>query len=363
MSADRDDNRVVLHVVSYDIARGAELYAQALVEALNARGAHRHVLGTLFSGEEANLDPEVALDVPRGWLRRAGLDPRVVLRLRRVLAEIEPAVVVAHGGEPAKYAAMCASKVPYVYLLIGSSHPLLRNPIRRAMRKLYVDRAAALVAVSKSLAVELRRELGDESGRLHVIPNGRDPGLYRPRGNATRPVPRLIFVGHLDDQKRPLLFLDVLRQVAARGIEVAGTIVGSGPLLETVSAEAEGLGVDVLGPRDDVPDLLADSDLLVLTSRPPEGMPGVLIEAGLTAIPVVATDVPGADEIVVDGVTGMVVGVDDVNGLVEAVASLATDPPLRLEMGKAARDRCVERFSIEASARHWDDVLSGIVDE
>ena len=56
-----------------------------------------------------------------------------------------------------------------------------------------------------------------------------------------------------------------------------------------------------------------------------EGMPGVLIEAGLSAVPVVATAVPGVEAIVVDGETGFVVDVDDFDAMVAAVASLLTD--------------------------------------
>lgn len=357
-----DDKRTVLHVVSYDIARGAERYAQALIHALNSRSSFRHVLATMFEAETKGLDPEICLDVPRGTMRRAGLDPRVVFRLQRALTRMEPAALVAHGGEPAKYAALSRTNVPYAYLLIGSSHPLLRNPVRRAVRKMYLDRAAALVAVSNRLAAEVSGELGHANGRLHVIPNGRDPALYRPRDNAVRPVPRVLFIGHLDEQKRPLLFLDVMRQILDEGIGATAAIVGSGPLLDDVTLDANMVGVEVLGPRDDVPDLLSDSDLLVLTSQPPEGMPGVLIEAGLTGIPVVATDVPGADEIVDDGVTGMLVGVDDVAGLVDAVSSLLRDPQRRLQMGQAARARCLDEFSIDASADRWDEVLTGIAE-
>ena len=96
---------VVLHVLPYDLARGAQRYARALVDALNAEGESHQIL-TLFRADPVLLRPDVELDVPRGLFRRLGLDPRVVRRLRSEVKRISPAVVVAHGGESAKYAAI-----------------------------------------------------------------------------------------------------------------------------------------------------------------------------------------------------------------------------------------------------------------
>jgi glycosyltransferase involved in cell wall biosynthesis len=115
-----------------------------------------------------------------------------------------------------------------------------------------------------------------------------------------------------------------------------------------------------LGRRNDVPALLQDSDIYVLTSRS-EGMAGVLVEAAMAGLPIVTTDVEGAEEVVEDGVSGLIVGVDDRDGLVDAVARLAADSELRRRMGAAARERAVERFSIEALAGQWINVLDRIV--
>src|SRR5207249_2098882 len=102
-------------------------------------------------------------------------------------------------------------------------------------------------------------------------------------------------------------------------------------------------------------ELLAGIDVMLFPSVPEgEGMPGVLIEAGLAGVPVVATDVPGASTVIDDGVTGVVVGVDDFTGMVEAAADLVRDPSRRREMGTAARERCAARFSMDASARRWE---------
>jgi glycosyltransferase involved in cell wall biosynthesis len=101
---------------------------------------------------------------------------------------------------------------------------------------------------------------------------------------------------------------------------------------------------------------------MVFPSRPAgEGMPGVLIEAGLSGVPVVATDVPGVRTIVVDGETGLIVPERDGAGLTTAVARLLDDDALRLRLGTTARQRCVEQFSIESVCRIWSGLIEPLL--
>jgi glycosyltransferase involved in cell wall biosynthesis len=127
-----------------------------------------------------------------------------------------------------------------------------------------------------------------------------------------------------------------------------------------VEQRARSVGVEVLGARDDVPALLGDADLLVATSRPPEGLPGVLIEAGLSGVAAVTTDVPGARDVVEDGVTGLVVPVEEQARLVDSVGLLLEDPDRRKAMGRAARERCLELFTLDATTDEWDEVIRGM---
>jgi glycosyltransferase involved in cell wall biosynthesis len=108
--------------------------------------------------------------------------------------------------------------------------------------------------------------------------------------------------------------------------------------------------------------ILRGADVFVFSSLPTgEGMPGVLIEAGLSGLPVVASAVPGVRTIVEDAVTGFVVDADDGAAMVQSVARLLDDPELRHRMGGAARRRCVERFSLDAVAACWWGFLEPLV--
>jgi glycosyltransferase involved in cell wall biosynthesis len=90
-------------------------------------------------------------------------------------------------------------------------------------------------------------------------------------------------------------------------------------------------------------------------------MPGVLIEAALSGVPVVATAVPGVRTIVEDGETGVIVPIDDFDTLVDATAAMIRDPDRRAAMAHAARRRAEEQFSMRAVGRRWLQVLEPLL--
>lgn len=115
-------------------------------------------------------------------------------------------------------------------------------------------------------------------------------------------------------------------------------------VLEAVSID-NGLkrNVHLLGYRADIPDLMRATDIFVSASHR-EGMPRSIIEAMMCALPVVATNIRGSREEVVDGETGFLVDVNDPDALAHALSSLADDPGLRRRLGKAGQKRALELY-------------------
>jgi glycosyltransferase involved in cell wall biosynthesis len=103
--------------------------------------------------------------------------------------------------------------------------------------------------------------------------------------------------------------------------------------------------VELLGARGDVRELLASSDIFVLSSRS-EGHPVSLLEAMATGLPVVATDVGGVAESVVHGQTGLLVPAGEVTALAAALERLVDDEQLRRRLGTAGRVRACELFDL-----------------
>jgi glycosyltransferase involved in cell wall biosynthesis len=287
----------------------------------------------------------------------------VAFRLSRELRRASPDIVVAHGGDPYKYAAL-ATSAPIVYYAIGTLPERACRGPRRLLWRLLVRRAALIAAVSEDVASQYRRVLRVDPRRVVVAPNGRDPARFRPADVARDGGSvKLLFVGRLTAGKRPDRFIELVRAMRDAGLPVTGEMVGEGPMRRSLEPQAASAGVDMLGQRDDVAGLMQRADLLVFPSAPEgEGMPGVLIEAGLCGLPVVATDVAGVSAVVTDAETGVIVPVDDLGRLVSATAKLVKDPARRRAMGVAARARGADQFSIDVAAERWrvliDEVLA-----
>ena len=124
-------------------------------------------------------------------------------------------------------------------------------------------------------------------------------------------------------------------------------MAGEGPERERLEQLAEGSGVTLLGVRRDVLELIRAADAVCLPSEA-EALPMSILEAMALERPVVATDVGGTAEQVVDGETGHLVPAGDADALRRALLALAADPARARELGAAGRRRQRERFSGEA---------------
>jgi len=357
----RDGAPLVVHVIPSPRGRGAQRAARILVDSLDRPGLEEHRLLGLFAGP-----PEVAIDIPLGSRTgrhgATGFRPTVALGLRRTLRRLGPAAVVAHGGDAMKYVvpAVAATGVPVAYCVIGT-YAGSPAPLHVWRWKQISARADLVVAVGDEVLEECTDRFAVPPSRAVMIPNGRDPSLYYPRTEPSQGDLTLVFVGALTAQKQPDRFVEVVRSLRDSGRAVRGLIVGDGPLADALVGPAGTAGVDLLGARPDVPDLLRQGDLFVFTSKPAgEGMPGVLIEAGLSGLPAVSTRVPGAATVIRDGTSGLVVD-DSVPELVGAIEEIVDHPQRRAAMGTAARAWCEKAFSLDLMAQRWHAALNPLL--
>jgi glycosyltransferase involved in cell wall biosynthesis len=360
----RTDEPLVLHVIPTPLARGAQREARALADELDAPGLRAHRVLCLFEGRP-EVEPDLSLGIPDGDEPGVGYNWRVVPRLRRALARLDPVCVVAHGGEPLKYLvpAMVGRRRPLAYYAIGTYGASVRRSAQVALWRRLMARVDVVAAEGDEVAQECTRLLGVPADKVTMTPNGRDPETFYPRGaGRTDELPVIAFVGALTEGKRPDRYIEAVAALRARGLEFRSILIGDGALRSRIEAPAAAAGIELLGSRDDVAELLGQADLMVFPSRPQgEGMPGVLIEAGLSALPVVATDVPGVRSVIVDGTTGWIVGPEDFDGMVARLAQLVEGVELRRTMGEAARVRCTEEFSIGAVGALWLRMLTPLL--
>jgi glycosyltransferase involved in cell wall biosynthesis len=119
----------------------------------------------------------------------------------------------------------------------------------------------------------------------------------------------------------------------------------------------------VLGSRDDVGDLLAASDVMLLASRIDgmEGMPAAVIEAGFAGVPVVAFAVAGVGEVILDQVTGYLVAPGDITGLVSAIEQILDDRNLSQTMSEAARRWTLANYDIGRVGQRYFELYEDLL--
>ena len=351
----------VLQVVTSTDRRGAEVAAVQLGEALGAVGRQVETVALWPGSGSARLDV-VAL----GRRRR---DPRAVWALRRRART--RSVVVGHGSStlPFGAAATTGTGVPFVYRSIGDPTFWADRRSRRLRVAVALRRARAVVALWPGAAESITEWFGVAPERIAVIPTAVEAGRLGPTAPTDRPAaraalgpaldpgrPTLALVGALSWEKNPLAAVELLGSLGDAQLLVAGGGPLAAELAERAGQVAPGR-VHQLGVVDDVAPVLAAADVLVLPSRT-EGIPAVAVEAALCGLPVVAARVGGVAEVVVDGETGVLVDAPTPFRLAQAVgAALARGP----QMGAAGRARALDRFTVEAVARRWEDLLDGII--
>jgi glycosyltransferase involved in cell wall biosynthesis len=345
------DGRVrIVHLVTRSHVRGAEVVALELAHELDTLGHRDDVLAIARGADGGTVGGLPAL------VDTARLGARAYVqggwRLRRRLASAPADVVVAHGGSAAILVAFAlpGKASARVWQRILGLPTQTWGPIRRRFWRAVSRRFDAVVALTRALETEARG-IGFD-GPVWVIPNARNPARFAAVDRAAASarirteigigadVPLLGFVGHLVDQKHPELAVDVLAEVRRRGQPAHLAIAGDGPRRPQVEqriVDRDLAGaVTLLGHRDDPEEVFGAVDLALITSRA-EGIPGVAIEAAMTGCPVVTVAVGAVDEVVEDGVTGVVLPEASATAMAEAVVRLLADADLRHSMGAAAR--------------------------
>jgi len=200
---------------------------------------------------------------------------------------------------------------------------------------------------------------------VHVIPNG--VPFLRQHECGTRPFPQptLIFgtATRINPQKRLEDVIAALQLARSRlpafEFHIAGRVE---PGCEAYHAQllmlTEGLPVRWLGELPDTTRFLTDLDVFLMSSEP-AGCPNALLEALAAGLPTIATDVGGAGEQVIDGVTGRLVPARDVEAFAEAIVALSHDTDLRAKLGRAARQHMEEHFSMPQMVERYRTVCLG----
>lgn len=246
----------------------------------------------------------------------------------------------------------------------------------RLLRKAFRPVVSRYVVVSRHLQTYLTDSIGVAPARISRICNGVDAQKFRPADGGLRSAPFVIgSVGRIEKVKDYLTLAHAFALLAGPGVGPGvgeGTaaqpkllLVGDGSERAAVAAylEAQGLmaACELTGARDDVAEQMRRFSVFVLPSRA-EGISNTILEAMASGLPVIATDVGGNAELVVDGETGFLVPAGDAKAIAARLKEYRENPQLLIRHGHAARERVLREFSldvmVESYRRLYRDALA-----
>lgn len=219
-------------------------------------------------------------------------------------------------------------------------------------------RAPTRLAGNSRANLDAAVALGARPERVHYLPNAIDLERFAPpEGDRRDESVDVVYVGRLGSEKRVDVLIEALARIHERGREVSAAIVGTGPLDTALRDQAarSGLGAAVVfvGQSSEPEHWYRRARLLVMASER-EGTPNAVLEAMACGLPVIATPVGSVPDLVIDGRTGHLVDVGDVDGLARAIVAVLDDPAAAASQGVAARQLVEEGFAearLEASLR------------
>jgi glycosyltransferase involved in cell wall biosynthesis len=346
----------VFHIHRIGGIGGSERHLLALLPALARLGLDVRFLGL----DDPRRAPEpfyAALEVP--YERVAAprdVDPALALRVVRAVRRQRLDVVHTHLVHADVYGALAAPR------LVSTKHN--DDPFRagafRHVERLLARRAERVIAITHELARFQVERVGLPAEKVTVIHYGLDAPPEPWGTNPPDPLPPaarvLLCVARLERQKGVDVAVRALPWVREQHPDAALIVLGEGPQRGELEQLARSLGVaDAIYLPGRVPDVAAWLGRAAVLVHPArwEGFGLALLEAMLSAVPVVASRVSSIPEIVVDGETGVLVPPDDPVALADAVAAVLDD---ERGYGAAGRDRARAEFSVERMARRTLEV-------
>lgn len=350
----------VLHVVLGLQVGGLEKFVLDLFSTLDGK-VEAKVLCLAGAGE-------LAASLGRGKVFELGKAPGLrlstVAEIARIVKREKIDLIHTHNPSPHFYGSLAGlvCGVPVVHTKHGRNYP-------RDRKKVWLNRISSalsktIVAVSEDAAQVCLGVEKISPSKVRTILNGVNPKVFLPKvernllqsmgiGVST---PVIGTVARLSPEKDHITLLKACLVLKEAGERFRLVLVGDGPLrreLESFVAKENLEDIVVFtGTRHDIPQLVAEFDVFALTSLT-EGISLTLLEAMSCQIPIVATDVGGTPEIVLDGETGFLVPVGKAAAIAEKITILLREPVRRKDMGRAGRERVLGGFSCERAANQY----------
>ena len=369
----------IVHVITSLDRGGAETMLAKLVRSMSPSRFDNRVVSLMEPGPVAEDILAAGVPVESLGLRRGVPNPMALLRLARLLRRCRPQIVqtwLYHSDLIGTLASLGRHPWATVWNIrcatvnMGTYRPLT-SLVRRVLAALS-KRPEAIIANSETGRVA-HEALGYVPRRWEVIPNGFDSDIFRPDPSARRAMREALGIdeesvliclpARWDPAKDHATFVEAAAGLARTRRNVRFLLVGAGlePAAPGIRRLLASHGIEslvhLLGRRDDMPRIYAAADIVTISSAFAEAFPNVLGEAMACAVPSVVTDIGDCARVVGD--TGIVVAPRSPGALVKAWERLMDQGrDARLELGRAARERVRDRYSLERIVHRYEDLYA-----
>jgi len=361
----------ILHLSTERTWRGGEQQIAYLIESSREKGIEVTVAARPGSAFEQWCNDQHVPAFPVAFAN--GLDLGSALAIKRICRKINASLVHIHSGK--------GLSIAYLSVLMGMKVPLVVHrrvdfPIKESgfsLAKYNHNSVKRIICVSQAIADMVKRSVRF-SARVKTVYSGIDFARFNEVSKSyylhdelglDHSIHLVANVSAVAPHKDYHTFINVAAKVLSERRDVCFLIVGDGELLQEMKARVKNLRIEdnviFTGFRDDIPLLLREIDIFLLTSET-EGLGTTIIDAMYNAIPVVATSAGGIPELVENEKTGFLSEIRDVGGLAESVNKLLDNNTLAKNMGELARIKSLH-FSKEKMASRVIEIYKELLGE
>lgn len=367
----------ILRIISNLGVGGVQKRMVSLLPKLN-KERYEIVVCSFKSGELQHCLEQSGIPV-RIVSRRFKFDPVCIYRLCSIMKKENIDIVHTHCHKP-NTTGRFAAKLAGVPVIIANEHNVdsWKSNWQLTLDKWLAAHSDKIIAVSEAVKSFYVKNANISADKFEVVYNGVDLDFWQNNIPAKEMIFKkkaelgllqgdkvIVAIGRLHPQKGHEYLLRAARKIIPRMKNLKFLIIGDGPMKESLESCSERLGIKenvvFTGKRDDVKDILYLSDISVVSSVR-EGFSNAVLEAMACGKPVVATDVGGNKEIIIDGKNGFIVSSRDEDALADRILTLAGNEELTIRMGLAAKET-VKSFSLSRMIHKTEKLYEELMDK
>lgn len=366
----------ILQLVTKRQYRGAELFAADLSSELIKLG-HEVVFAGIYENDKDILSVENADNRDLVSAKNSTFSLRIVKKIVELVKEIKPDIIQCNGSDTLKYTVSASyffSNIPLVYRNISIISEWISGKPKKIVYKKMFNRISYVTSVGDESLADFIRTYDYPKTSAEVIRRGvpiksvDKNGLFnqlRIEMGFDEKVKIAIHIGNFSPEKNHKFLLDIFDELKIENPNIKLICVGSGFLYEEFKESIKKRGLEKtvyqLGFRKDIPELLASSDCLVLSSKI-EGVPGVILEAGVQKTPSIATNVGGVSEVLINGKTGYLINDFNRQEFKSKLVQLMQNDALRIEFGQNAYNMISNGFDPKKNAKRFEKLYLDLIE-